>query len=89
MDPSSVADSLHGLVASGRIVDLILVLVALEIVVMALLPRRPTLSPVDVLVTSLAGVGLLLALRAALTGAPWSWTALWLGAVTLLAAAIV
>ena len=41
MDPSSVADSLHGLVASGRIVDLILVLVALEIVVMALLPRRP------------------------------------------------
>jgi hypothetical protein len=69
---------LADLIASGRIVDLILALVALEAVGLIGLwrLRRRGLAPADLLANLLAGVGLLLALRAALVGAWWGWIAL-------------
>lgn len=71
---------LQGLVESGRIVDVILGLVAVEILAVALLARRGRsgFGPVDALVNALAGVGILLALRCALTGGGWTSVAGWL-----------
>lgn len=67
-------DALGPLVASGRIVDLILILVAAEAALVALSPRR--FGPRAPLLAGLAaGAGLLLALRAGLGGAPWPWIA--------------
>ena len=68
------------LFASGRIVDLILALMAAEAVVLAVHYRRTGRGvPLpDLAVNLAAGAGLLLALRAALTGAVWAWTAGWL-----------
>ncbi|WP_204165182.1 hypothetical protein [Methylobacterium radiodurans] len=62
------------LVVSGRIVDMILLLVAAEAALVALGfvrfgPRAPLLAGLA------AGAGLLLALRTGLAGAPWPWTA--------------
>ncbi len=62
------------LVASGRIVDPILLLVVAEAVLVVLRPalfgpRAPLLAGLA------AGAGLLLALRAGLSGAPWPWIA--------------
>jgi len=72
---------LQGLVESGRIIDLIVALVVVEILLVAALTRgrRSGFRAVDALVNALAGVGILLALRAALTGAPWTSVAGWLG----------
>ncbi len=58
------------LFASGRIVDAILLLTALEAGALLLLRRR------DLLATLLAGAALLAALRLALAGAEWTWVAL-------------
>jgi hypothetical protein len=71
---------LQGLIESGRIVDLILGLIAIEVLVVALLTRgrRMGFGPVDALVNALAGIGILLALRAALSGGPWTAVAGWL-----------
>ncbi len=67
-------DALGSLVASGRIVDLILLLVAAEAALVVLGPDR--FGPRAPLLAGLAaGAGLLLALRAGLSGAPWPWTA--------------
>ncbi len=54
----------------SRLVDLILLLTAVEAVVVMAVRR------VDLLVTLAAGVALLLALRCALTGASWVWICL-------------
>lgn len=74
------------LFAGGRIVDLILVLVAAECLVLWLCRRfagrGPGLRPL--LPTIAAGTGLLLALRAALAGADWMLVA---GALALALAA--
>lgn len=73
------------LFASGRAVDLVLAFVAVEALVLAL-HRRHTgrgLPPADLAALLLPGVGLLLALRAALVGAWWGWTALALLAALL------
>jgi hypothetical protein len=65
------------LFASGRIVDLILVMVVLEAVALWVWLRQtgqgPRLS--GLLPNLLAGACLLAALRAALGGAPWPWIA--------------
>ena len=61
------------LVASGRIVDLILGLMLLEAVAIGAYHAGTGrgIGPVDLAINLLAGVALLSALRAALTGAGW------------------
>ncbi len=68
------------LFASGRIVDVILVLLVLEVVLLMALRRRrgAQFMPADVLWTLLSGACLLLALRAVIVEAWWGWTALFL-----------
>ncbi|MEQ8405999.1 MAG: hypothetical protein RKE49_12945 [Oceanicaulis sp.] len=73
--------TLEALFASGRIIDLILVLVAIEALVLALIPRlRGSMRPLDVAGLLLPGVMLMLAVRTALTGAPYTMTAAMLAA---------
>lgn len=66
--------------ASGRAVDFVLLVMALEAALLIALFRRRGLgvAPADLLAMLLAGACLLLALRAALTQAPWLWVAGWL-----------
>ncbi|MDC7784601.1 hypothetical protein PQJ75_04065 [Rhodoplanes sp. TEM] len=68
---------MRDLFASGRVVDLILALVALETIGLALLHRSTGRLPrLAVLLPNLAaGAFLLLAVRAALVGADWVWVA--------------
>lgn len=68
------------LVTTGRIVDLILVLILVEILAI-LIFRRLTgggIAALPLLTNVGAGGSLVLALRAALTGAGWSWVAAFL-----------
>jgi hypothetical protein len=73
---------LEELFTSGRIVDLILVFVAIETAGLALLARHHAklgskFGPVSALLPNLAsGACLLLALRVALGGGWWGWIAL-------------
>ena len=71
---------MQALIESGGIVDLILVLVALELAALWILWWRRGLgvSPRSLVVNIAAGASLMLALRAALTGAGWQWVAAWL-----------
>jgi hypothetical protein len=66
------------LFASGRIVDLILALVALEALGLLAYHRRTGRgpAPADALSNLLSGACLMLALRGALVGAWWGWVAL-------------
>ena len=66
------------LFASGRVVDLILGLMALEGAGLLLLRARTGRGPAPaaLLAFLLAGACLMLALRAALVGAGWGWVAL-------------
>lgn len=70
------------LFASGRIVDAVLVLVLLEALLLAWLCRRCApfrgLSLPALLANLASGAALMLALRAALSGAPWSAVAAWM-----------
>lgn len=68
---------MSGLFASGRVVDLVLALVAAEAALLAWHRRRTGRGvPVAELLAFLgAGACLLLALRAALVGASWVWVA--------------
>jgi hypothetical protein len=69
-----------GLFASGRIVDLVLGLVLLEGLLLLAIRHRTGegVAPAELVAFLLAGAFLMLALRAALTGAAWGWVALWL-----------
>jgi hypothetical protein len=73
-------NTLQDLFATGRIVDLILVLVAVEaaalLSVRAVSSRGP--SPAAIIANLAAGAMLMLALRSVLVAAHWSVTALWL-----------
>ena len=73
---------LQQLVTSGRVVDVIIVFMALEALALHIYHRRTSLGPAsaDMLIMLLAGLCLLLALRAALTGAYWLWVAGFLAA---------
>jgi len=66
--------------ATGRIVDVILALMALELIVLIIVRKKTGrgLTTVQSTVSLAAGAALLLALRAALTGQPWRSAALWL-----------
>jgi ABC-type amino acid transport system permease subunit len=67
---------MEALFASGRIIDLILLLVVLEAAVLAAFPRlRGAMTMVDVAALLAPGVMLMLAVRAALSGAPHTITA--------------
>ena len=68
------------LFASGRVVDLILLFLALEGLVLIGWHMRTGrgIAPAEVLGLLLSGAFLMLALRAALTGAGWRAVALWL-----------
>lgn len=70
------------LFASGRIVDLIVALVVVEAVALIALHRARQRGPgiASIIAMLVPGVCLLLALRAALTAAPWTTIALWLAA---------
>jgi hypothetical protein len=70
------------LFASGAPVDLALVVVGVEIVALLAWRRRGGLGlrPLDLLGQLLAGAMLMLALRCALTGADYRWTAVFFGA---------
>ena len=71
---------MNDLISSGRIVDLILLLMVLELAVLLLTRRFAGRAPraLDLLCNTLAGAGLLLALRAALLGSPVPQIAAWL-----------
>jgi hypothetical protein len=72
---------LEGLFASGRIIDLILLVVLAEALALAVWPRlRGRMRLIDVAGLLLPGVMLMLAVRAALTGAPYTMTAAMLAA---------
>ena len=61
---------------NGRIIDLILAIVVIELVALSLWPRlRGAMSRLDILTLIAPGVMLLLALRGALSGAPHTITA--------------
>lgn len=65
------------LIESGRLVELILVLTALEWGVLAIYHRRTGrgVAPADFAPYLLSGMCLLIALREALVGAWWGWIA--------------
>ena len=69
--------ALAGFFRSGHAVDFVLGVVVLEFVVLSVRRRGPVLNRVLALAP---GACLLLALRAALTGAGWPWVALALAA---------
>ena len=68
------------LFSSGRIIDLILLLVAIEFILLAFYRYKTGSGPTpgNLLGNLLAGVFLLLALRTALAGGAWGWTAVYL-----------
>ncbi len=71
---------MDALFASGRVIDAILVLMLVEGVLLYAIYRRTGrgLAPLTIVTTLAAGACLLLALRAALTGAEWYWISAWL-----------
>lgn len=73
---------MNAFLKSGWATDLILAVVGLEALFLFVVYRRTGrgLAPLDVFGQLLAGALLLLALRCALTGADYRWTALFLAA---------
>jgi hypothetical protein len=74
------------MITPSQLIDLVLLLVAVEFAVLAFwhARRRQGIAARDLLPNLLAGASLLLAARSAFTGAPWPWTLGWL-ALALLA----
>jgi NhaP-type Na+/H+ and K+/H+ antiporter len=70
------------LFATGRVVDLILGLVLIEVIALAVVRTRTKrgVNPFDLIASLLAGIALLFALRGALTGSGWPVIAVCLGA---------
>ena len=68
------------LFASGHIVDAIALIMAIELIVLLAYKRISGrgIAPAQIICNAAAGLGLLLALRSALTGLPWPSTAAWL-----------
>ena len=74
--------SLSGLFSSGHAVDLVIAVMAAEFGLIILLKsaRDRPIAAINMLFAMAPGVFILLALRAALTGAGWIWIALFLAA---------
>ncbi|HPG79381.1 MAG TPA: hypothetical protein PLX45_01955 [Piscinibacter sp.] len=66
------------LFASGRAADIVLAVLAIEAIVLSLRHARSGAGPPPRVFAPMIGAGVLLvlALRCALTGAPWPWIAL-------------
>jgi hypothetical protein len=74
---------IRALFTSGRAIDLVLAIIAVEFAVLAWRRSRtaaPGVAMLDVALWLAPGVCLLMALRCALTGAPWTWVWAWLAA---------
>jgi hypothetical protein len=71
---------MNQLFASGHVVDLVIVVLALEVLLLRAVFKRAHVLPLP---TLLAGLGLLLAWRFAQGGASWFWIALPLTAAGL------
>ena len=69
---------LKALLGSGHVADLLLLVTALEGAALAVFHRWTGrgIPPAEILGNLLSGAFLVLALRCALTGAPWPWLAL-------------
>ena len=72
-----LASTFGDLFASGHAIDFVLAVMVAEAAVLLIRGRRP---PLDCILALLPGALLLLALRSALTGAPWLWVALFVTA---------
>jgi predicted permease len=70
---------MQALFESGRIIDLILVVFAIEAIVAVVWLRRIGRVTAGLFASLAAGVCLLLGIRAALMGLSWPWVALWIG----------
>ena len=68
---------MQDLFASGRAADIVLALMAVEAIVLAMIYRRTGrgLRPREIATNLFSGACLVLALRAALVGAGWTWVA--------------
>ena len=68
---------MEAFLASGRIADLVLVVLALETAALLLMQHRRQGPPgsLDILAAALPGAALVVALRVALTGGPWQGVA--------------
>lgn len=68
---------MENLLASGRLIDLILLATLVEFIVLAAWHRRTGggVRPAELAFDLAAGAALLLALRGALTGTGWTWIA--------------
>lgn len=66
---------MHEFFSSGRVVDLVLLVMVLEVIVLGVLHRRTGrgIAATDLLAGMASGVCMMLALRAALTGMSWTW----------------
>jgi hypothetical protein len=74
-------NALEALFEQGRIIDLILIVVVIEVAVLALWSRlRGSMTRLDVISLTVPGVMLMLALRAVLTDSPNAMTAAFLAA---------
>jgi len=70
---------MQALFETGRIIDLVLVVVAVETVAAASYLRLSGRRATGLLANVAAGACLLLGIRAALVGSDWRWVALWIG----------
>lgn len=71
---------MQSLIESGRIVDIVLGVLVLEVFLLAFWHRRTGrgIAALPAILNASAGGSLALALRAALTGAGWHWITVWL-----------
>jgi hypothetical protein len=80
-----MAETLSQLFASGRIIDVVLAVMAVEaVLLLALRPKLAgRLAAIDIVLILVPGLCLLLAMRASLSGAGWEHVAAWLVAALL------
>ena len=73
-------DLLRDLILSGRIVDIVLVVLLLELIAVSVLykTRGTGIAPYPLMVNIGAGGSLALGIKASVTGAGWHWIAVWL-----------
>jgi hypothetical protein len=75
-----LAGHIRELFSSGRVIDLVLAFMAAEFAVLYWRRRDRRKPPIDLMLALAPGACLLLAVRAALTGAGWMWIGVFLTA---------